>query len=315
MSALLLLAGAALAGSGPWTLPAGHQNVFVGGDYGAFRNIANGSGGSARLGSALRHVQLHGVYTVGLVEGFDVEVLLPYERAWATAPETGFCVEDRPGDWCDTTQGLGDASLMMRLRLLDEGSYRPITASVRIMARTGAGYASQRSRLTTLGDGQTDVGAGLAVGRTGASGGGRWYRVSAASSYWYRFGVGRLDGKKIPADEISFGLDVIGSPVRWFGLGGSIGGFTRLGGVALTEAEIGSPNAWVSLDAAQVMAGPELAFYTDNGWTFYGTARFTLASRSSPRDLTMGSVGIGRYIRRRARNEGPRADPGAQPEP
>ena len=299
MSALLLLAGAALAGSGPWTLPPGHHNVYVGGDVGGFQNISNGAGGSFKLGTPIRGAQVLGAYTVGLAEGVDVEVVLPFERVWAVYSAYPVCVDGRPEGWCETTQGLGDAGLRVRFRLLDEGAYRPVTLSARLLARTGAAYANNRGRLTTLGDGQTDVGAGLAIGRTDASDGGRWYRMSASASYWYRFGVAEVDGRKAPADEISFGADVLASPVRWVGAGFAVYGFTRLGGLDLVDAEVGSLNGWVSLNAAQVRVGPVLAFYTDSDWTFFSSVVFTAASRSSPKDLTSVSVGVGRYFRKK----------------
>jgi hypothetical protein len=298
VSVLLLLAGAALAGSGPWTLQPGHHNVYVGADYGGFREISNGNGGEITLGTPIRGGQVLGAYTAGIADGLDVEVVVPVERAWATQSTSSFCLDGRPPRWCATTTGLGDVGLQLRYRLLDEAAYRPVTLSVRLLGRSGAAYARQRSRLTTIGDGQTDVALGLAIGRTDVVDG-RWYRVSASTSYWYRFGVGQVEGRKAPADEISFGADAIGSPVRWVGVGVALAGFNRLGGVDLTEADIGSDNAWVGLDAAQVRVGPKLAFYTDSGWTFFSSVMFTAATRNSPRDLVSVSVGIGRYIRPR----------------
>jgi len=299
ISLLLALAQPAIAGSSPWTLPRGHHNVFLGGELGGYGKIPNAQGDPVALSTRVGAAKVFGTYGIGLANGFDVELLLPFERAWVANEDGGFCSGGaRPDDWCQATAGLGDVALTARIRLLDEASYRPFTVTARVVARSGQAYASSRHRLTSLGDGTNDVGAGLSVGRTGASKGGAWYRLSLASDFWYRFAVGQVDGNKVPANEVSANIDAIGSPVFWLGLGASAAGFHRLGGAPLSSpaTPIGHPLTWVGLRASQVRVGPTVALYSLDGWTLFTNASFTAWSKSAPTDITSFTLGVGRYI-------------------
>lgn len=293
----LLWAVTAWAGPGPWILEPGEHDVYLGAETGRFRRVGT-SGGPIKLGTALHTAQLSGVWTVGLAKAVDLQVLVPVEAAWVADPDAGFCVSDRPEAWCAPTSGLGDVAARLQLRLLDERSYRPVTVSLRASARTGAAYAGRRTRFTTLGDGQTDLGAGLAIGR-GGSRGDHWYRVAAAGQYWLRLGVGQIDGRKVPADEIGFGTDLMASPVRWIGLGAAVSGFHRLRGLPLAQADIDGPLNWVSLAATHVRAGPQVALYTESRWTVFSTVQVSVYARNTPSDGVSVTIGVGRSFRRR----------------
>ena len=299
-----MLGLAAFAGTDPWTLQPGHHDLRVGVEYGGYRTLAERNGETLSVGTPVRAVEVFGIYRVGLIEDLDVELVLPYETVWVQRSAYPICRGDRPEGWCDLSHGVGDISATVRYRLLDETQYRPVSFTALLMAQTGAAYAGQRGRLSRLGDGQTDLGIGFVLGRTGASETGRWYRVFADVGYFYRFGVGQIDGKKAPADELRFGADLQAAPARWFGVGAQIRGFNRLGGIDLFETELGTDNAWVALDALHVQAGPKISLYTDNGWAMYTSFLFTAVAINSPKDLASISFGIGKQVRAR-RKPGP----------
>ncbi|MFK7930686.1 MAG: hypothetical protein AB8H79_21045 [Myxococcota bacterium] len=293
----VLFAAFAGAGTGPWTLDAGEHNAYVGVDYGQFQTIGRPGQDAAKLQTGLNAAQVTGVWTAGIIDGVDMELVVPLKRAWATDDRTSFCVQSRPDDWCEPTQGVGNVGLHFRGRLLSEDNFRPITLSARLGLRTGAAYAGQRGRLTTLGDGQTDLGAGLSIGRTGTAGK-AWYRVSMAADYWLRFRLATTDGRRVPGDELAAGVDALGSPVPWLGMGVSAAGFHRLWGVGLGDVRLGDRDAWVSLAASHVRVGPKVAFYTKNHWTFFSTVQFTAAAKNAPSDMIWGTVGVGRFFRK-----------------
>lgn len=316
MILLSLVSSLATAGTGPWTLDSGDHNVYVGGTYSQFRNIGRPGADPARLGTGLNSAELVGVWTGGVVDGLDVEFVLPFKRAWAGEVRVPFCVQGRPDDWCAPTGGLANVGVHLRLRLLDERAFRPVSVSGRLGLRSGASYADRRGRLTTLGDGQTDLGAGIAIGRTDTVGK-AWYRVSAAADYWLRFKLAEVDGRRMPGDEVAAGIDAMGSPVPWVGIGASASGFHRLWGVSLGEITLGDRDAWISLAATHVRFGPKLAFYTSNNWTFFSTVQFTAYARNTPSDMTLVSAGIGKYFKKKPDPslELPVQDPAGQHDP
>ena len=289
-----LLSPEARAGDGPWTLGERDQNVYIGFDYYRYAAFNDGKGNVLDLSSGLTASGLTGVYTLGLAPGFEAELKVPVESVRVNRPdEDAACANPPRKDWCTPTVGVGDVAASLKARLVEERYVSPVTISVSLDIRSGEAYAGRRGRLTTLGDGQTDVGGGLSVGRTDLLGQG-WYRVAATSHYFYRFPNGEYDGTKVPADEITYSLTSTFAPWSRFGLGPVVYGFERLGGVDFADRDPALQDAWASLDAAQLQVGGELGIYARSGGPTLSFAVLrTLAARNNPSDTLVVSMGVG----------------------
>lgn len=284
----LLTLGVALAGDGPWTLGPRESNLYLGYDYYQYSLYTQGGGSKADIPSPITAMALTPVWTAGVRDGVEVEIKAPFERARAQDPDG--CAKVQPiADWCHSTQGVGDLAAVAKVRLLDELYGRVFTLSALAGVRTGELYADHRQRLTTLGDGQTDVGGGLSIGRTDVAGRG-WYRASMDLWYWYRFPTlgARLH------DEVDGSAALMVAVLPSFGFGPAINGFWRLGGVDVSGADFSNPDVWGTLAARQIQAGGKLGLFArDRGPTISLTVLRTIYGHDNPTDATVVSVGLG----------------------
>lgn len=292
---LALLIGTAQAGDGPWTLNAGEDSLFLGVStfrYAEFQDSK--SGDTSSLGEGITATGLVGVWTSGLAEGLELELVVPYERVRVNDRRSSYCMsESRPADYCATSSGIGDMSAVLKARVLNELYASPVSMSLAAAARTGELYSDHRDRLTTLGDGNTDLGAGLSLGRTDLLGSG-WYRVGAWGWYWFRLPhEGDTWATKVPADEVSYTFEATWSPHPRVGFGPALQGFHRLGGVPFSEMDFDSENHWSSLQAAQIQAGGKVGIYTDGGPTFALAVLRTVWAQNNPTDTLVVTAGLG----------------------
>ena len=293
---LLLLIASALAGDGPWTLGPRENNVFLGLDYYRYSELDPGDGSTAPLPSPLTADAITGVWTFGLREGVEGELKVPYESVRADEPQSSACT-GVSASFCKPTSGIGDLGGEIKVRALNELYGPPLTVALSAGFRSGEAYADERGRLTTLGDGQTDVGLGASLGRTDVLGKG-WYRVGFSGWYWYRFGNGTFAGHKVPADELSGSFAAMVAPVSSFALGPALSGFWRLGGVDVPDAVLTDINGFDSLNARQIQVGGKLGVYaTNNGPTFSLTVLRTVYAHNNPSDTLVISAGIGWFFR------------------
>ncbi len=291
----------ALAGAGPWTLQPGEHNLYVGGDYFQYGSFV-GTDGATALSTRITSAGGTAVWTFGMAYGLEGEVKLTYEAARVTRPDAPFCLgPDVPGDWCDPTHGLGDLAARFKWRFLDEGFNSPISVAIDLGMRSGEGHANRRARLTALGDGTTDLSAGVSLGRTATLGRSGWYQLSGDVGYWYRLPNIVEDGVKVPADEISGELALLASLHPRFGIGPSVAGFSRLGGVDLgQQGSYADADSWSRLDSAQLKIGGKLGLYSlDNGPTISISVLRTVLARNNPSDTLALSMGIGTFLQPR----------------
>ena len=295
---LFTLPRVAVAGSGPWTLSPGEHNVYVGADYFRYQRF-NGVSPGIELSSGLTAAGLTGVWTTGLAYGLEAEFKLAFESVRVNDART--CLQGTPSDFCEPTAGIGDLAARVKWRAVDEAYGAPLSVALHLSARSGEAYAGRRGRLTTLGDGQTDAGAGASVGRTDTLGKG-WYMASVDATYWYRFPNVVEAGRKVPTDEISADADVLVSLHPRFGIGPSVSFFTRTGGVDFVPAttDFFDPDLFNRLDASQLKVGGKLGIYSvDNGPTVSVAALWTVAARNNPSDTFALSVGVGQWLQPR----------------
>ena len=292
---LVLMFGApARAGDGPWTLGERDRNVYLGVDYFRYANYRDGDGDSVPLSSGLTAAGVTVVATLGLAPGFEAELKVPYESVRVNRSEDDSICQSPPRkQWCAPSEGIGDVALQLKARIIEERFVNPVSASVFLGVRTGEAYSSERGRLTTLGDGQTDLGGGATVGKAGSLGQG-WYRTAVTGAYWYRFANFELKGSKVPADEVSFSITSTLAPWNRFGLGPVLYGFQRLDGVDMSELDPSHQDGWASLKAGQIQVGGELGVYARRGGpTVTFAVLNTIYARNNPADTLVVSMGIG----------------------
>lgn len=288
----LLMLAEALAGDGPWTLSPRQQNLYLGADYYQYSLFNPGSGEARDVPSPITASALTGVWTAGLRPGLELELKLPLERA--RAQDQDGCLAAAPVEgWCRTSSGVGDVGAQIKLRALDELYGSPVTVSVSGGMRSGELYADHRQRLTTLGDGHTDLGGGLSMGRTDVLGSG-WYRASLDLWYWYRLPV---EGAELH-DEISGSFAALVAIWPGFALGPAAHGFWRLGGDDVSEADFSNPDLWATLAARQVQAGAKLGIFGVSGApTLSLTLLRTVYAQNNPTDAFVVSAGLGWFFR------------------
>jgi len=289
----------ALAGDGPWALAPGDTNLYLGLDVYRYQTFRNGSDGEPiDMGSGLTGTGLTAVVTRGLRRGVEVELRVPYERVRANQPESAFCTSGPRPDWCEVSGGLGDLMALGKFVLMDEAAFRPVSIGLSAAFRSGEAYSENRGRLTTLGDGQTDVGGILSVGRTGTLPRG-WWQASASGAYFYRL-PHNTASPKIPADEVAYDAQVLVAPIGWFSIGPAVAGFAKLGGVDVQQARLDTLDGWASLSGAQLKVGGKAAVYSEDGLTFSVGVLQAVWARNNPIDTLALSAGIGWFVPKKA---------------
>ncbi|MBX2798656.1 MAG: hypothetical protein KTR31_13325 [Myxococcales bacterium] len=292
---LALTASPSLAGDGPWTLGVGQTNLYLGLDYFRYQSFRRPGAQMVQMGSGITATGATAVITRGLTRGTEVELRLPFERVRANDPESAFCTTEAPRtDWCQATAGLGDLMGIVKIRLMDEADFRPLSVAAGAMIRTGEFYSENRARLTTLGDGQTDIGAMVSIGRTQQWSSAGWIRASTSAAYWYR--LPHANAPKVPADEIAGDLNVLLSPNGSFAIGPTASYFFKLGGEDLDPALLQSINGFASLRGSQLKAGGKLGLYGKNGLTLSVAAQYSVYAMNNPADTLAISVGMGWFM-------------------
>lgn len=297
---LLVASPAARAGDGPWTLEPGEHNVYAGYTYFRYGRVTGGTGEVGDLPTTLVAGSFTAVWTAGVIEGVELELVVPWESVRAADPMAEACVDPPQPGFCRKTGGLGDVRAVAKVRLVNEFYGSPVSLAVQAGLRSGEAYSEERGRLTTLGEGQTDVGGGLVVGRTDVVGGG-WYRAGAQAWYWYRFPNTRSDeGLRVPGDDVAWAAEATWSPRGRFGVGPAAYGFHRLWGAPFEEADLADLDVWGSLKAQQVQAGLKGGVFGVLGrgeLTLSAAVLRTVWSRNNPADTTALTLGLGWFVR------------------
>ena len=239
---------------------------------------------------------MQAVGTIGLMDGMEVELAVPWTRVNHLDPAAGPCESEvLPSDFCSSSASLAPLQFTVKGRLLDEGALQPVSLSVAALLRVGNTTAQYRDRITSTGDGQTDMGLSASLGRTGGVGSSGWYRLSVGAAYLYRTPLADTGGQKVPADQVEFTVGGLVAPIARVGIGPVVTGFHRLGGLGLSELEAGDPNGFPALAASQAKVGGELAVRGENEITLSVSALTTVWARNNPADTRVLSVGLGWY--------------------
>ncbi len=284
--------GVARAGSGPWSLSPDDLSLYVGGGYTRWNTIAMGDPSNRqRVDAPVTRSALTFLGTYGLVHGTEFE--LGTSAAWAgvNAEADTLC---EPSALCETSAGFTPVRARLKARLLDE-LVAPLTVAAGVELRFGDFTAPGRSRLTALGDGQSDFGLFASAGRGGALGSAWSYGTYAEITGRRRLALTTVRGIKVPPDEIASEGEFLLYPTPNLSLGPAWDAVHALGGLDLGALPMDHPEVFTSLAVTSVKVGGKLNVRSTDNVTVSLSAFGTAYARNNPTDFFTVSVGVGSF--------------------
>lgn len=294
---LIAVAPAAQAGSGPWTLSQDDRSVYLGTSYTRWSRLVGGKGtfvgDPSEVGTAVTRTDMGGQLTYGLLPGSEFEIGIAYAWSGVSRFDATPC-NTLPDGPCATVTGLAPPSARLKILLLDEFAGRPLSVAFGPTFRFGDFTRPDRHRITAIGDGQTDLGAFLSVGRTGGIGT-TSFAGFVEGGYRHRLAVGTIEGNKAPGDEWTAALDALVQPRNELAVGLSVDLLVRPAGVDLADMDADDPDRFTSLSVTSLKAGPKLIVKSIDNTSFVVSSLFSVYARNNPLDAWTLGVGVGRY--------------------
>ncbi len=289
----------ALAGSGPWVVSEGETSIFLGTEAQRFGQLTQSSGKGADdvidTDDGIETTFVKGVLSHGIRKGIELEIDVPWARVEANRPAGDLCNLLGPTT-CSRTQGLAPVGLQVKGLVLDELYGAPVSMSVSATARLGQWTGPKRARVTNLGEGTTDVGAALAVGRSGGIGQGFW-SAYVDTEYRYRMNNVANASPPVPGYEIIVEAEALVGARSWWSVGPTICWFERPQGVDVEDL-LTTPNLAVDIDrfarlnARAVRVGGKLLIRSSERTTLALGGFATAAAINNP-VVAGASIGLG----------------------
>lgn len=275
----------AVAGDDPWIAPPQTTNVYVASVGERFANFVGTDLTPKAVQSPIYNVGGKVYVRHGLGSNMDFSIDAPFSRAWASGGTSSGLYQP--------TMGVGLLQAELRRRWL--GQDAPLSASTRLAVRSGVLHQSPRGRLTNLGEGTTDVGVGVGVGRLSIAGR-SFVTLDAGATYWYRSAL----EDDVPADEVTWSSNLTFSTSSKFGFGFASSGLHRLGGQDLGAVSVvDADNQWAALNAQQIKVGGRLSLYSSERFPSMSLSVLRAVwARNNPIDTTVVEIGMGWDIRR-----------------
>jgi len=291
----------AFAGSGPWTISEGDTSVYAGVEAQRFERLALSTGMQSNdvldVDDGLETSGTTVVVTHGVREDIELEVGLGWQRVQANRPDGALCASLGPTT-CRTTKGLSPMTVGAKWQLVDELVGAPLSLSMGGQLRMGQWTARTRDRTTNLGEGTTDFGPTLAIGRSGGLGQGFW-SAHVDGSWMYRQSNVVDASPPVPGSEIQVDTEVLGGTRAWWSLGPTVSYWERPGGIDIEDL-LASPELATDIDrfarlrARSVRVGGKLLVRSSERTTFVVAGWATTAAVNNP--VVMGvSTGLSVY--------------------
>lgn len=301
MLMLLPLVFVAQAGTGPWVLSPGDLSAYGGAEAQRIGHLAVSDGSRAdsvvEVDDGLTKVGAVADLSLGLLPGVEVQAAVPFYRVVANRRDGPICAA-LGEEACRTTDGLGVVSLRAKGLVLDELRGRPLSAALGGELRLGSHQLDVRERLTNLGEGTNDVGAFLAVGRSGAVGG-AYYSGHLDLLGRYRLPITEVDGTAVPGWETVVDAEALVGGARWL-VGPTVNVLWRPDGVDFEAADLADDDRFSSLSVVSARAGGKLLLRGSERVTFSLSVLGTAWAVNNPSDLLSVSAGVGLYQPKRA---------------
>ena len=290
----------AQAGSGPWTLGPKDRSVYVGAEAQHIGHLANSEGSYADsvipVDDGIDKMGAKIIASRGLIPRVEIEGELPWYRVEATRPDGALCAALGP-ESCATTSGIGVLSGRIKAQTSDELAGAPISTAVGATLRLGQLTNATRARVTNLGEGTTDLGVFVAVGRGGGFGD---YAVSAHTELGWRHRSQRAEDSDgdLPGPELTADGDAFFGAAAW-SVGPTYSVLWRYKGVDLEEIDGADIDRFSSLRTFSGRAGAKLILRASDRTDFVASALGTVYAVNNPTDVWNLGVGLNLHPRRR----------------
>ncbi len=290
-----LSANHAVAGTGPWILGQGDEQIYIGAETQRLDRLAIGSGSYADdvivVDGGITTLGLKALVTLGLTSRFEIEGELPYNIVFSN--RSGAVCDALGLGACRTTKGIGIIALRGKALLLDEVAGKPLSLSVGLDLRFGQTTFENRQRITNLGEGTFDIEPRLLMGRVGPLPNGYWSLYWGAS-FRYRVPIDRDfmdDGIDVPGYELTSDLEALFTPGRLVSIGPAVNWWLRPNGVDFEDVDLTDPDRLLGLRATVFEAGAKVIVRSGRNITFVGSFFRTVYARNNPEVYKVG-VGV-----------------------
>lgn len=249
MSIALLLFSTAVAGSGPWTISEGDTSVYLGVESQRLERLTQSSGAGADdvldVDDGLETTGFKAVVSHGVRDDIEFELDVGWFRVEANRPDGPLCAALGP-DTCRTTRGFAPLGMRAKWQVLDEWTGAPVSVAIGTAARFGQWTGPTRDRTTNLGEGTTDFGPTVAIGRSGGLGDGFW-SAHVDGRWLVRQSNVAGASPSIPGNEYSVDTEFLAGTQAWWSLGPTFSYWERPQGIDLEDL-LASPRLATDID-------------------------------------------------------------------
>lgn len=275
----------------PSPLQMGAYTVYLGASHSKWSQY-RANGDPSDLPAPVIDKGLTAYYAVGLSDRMDIGLNIPIQQ-------TSMGEGAPSGEMFETTTGLAAASASSRVLIAREGGTLPFTLSGIGSFRVGSYHAETRDRLTNIGEGSIDFGAGLLMGRVLLAGSGTLW-IELGGQYWYRIPASFGSGEdKYPGDDISYSSEIGYSFHPKVGVAAVIDGYQRLSGVdypaLANDSSIPPEEQWTALKGAQTKVGGKLNVYATDRITVSSSFLAAVSAVNNPVDEKVIGLGVSYY--------------------
>lgn len=309
---LLLLLSKAFA-AGPWTVGTGVASLYVGADGDHYRTLAHSVDGQVQrdqLGDGSSGLGFRAIFSYGLTSRLQFDVNVPWRENHVSRQDSEICTR-LGADGCEATRGIGTIEASMKGVVLDEVNGAPIGLSLAAIVRYGGLTTQHRDRLTAIGDGTTDFGPQVAIGRSTALGAKGSAAGSAQLAWIYRIPNAHtyplLEGdQSVPGSQLEGSAEFLASSNGVVSVGPVVYGHYALAGSDFVDIVLADKDRFVALRSADLVAGGKL-IVTDKAYNSFSlSVTRTVVARNTVSDNTTVAIGIGLHdvLRRFDRKDG-----------
>lgn len=301
-AALLAMAlatpSAALAGTGPWVVGSGQASLYVGVESQRVTRLAitvDDQRDVIDVGQGLAAFGVKGIASLGITDRVEVEAGLPWWTVRANRPDEPICAA-LGLQACEDVQTVGVITARTKALLLDEYFGAPVSLSLGAELRYGDFTADTRARITNVGEGTTDLGPTLAVGRVGSFGGESFFSTYGEAGWRYRFPTTRAypdapEGQlRAPQPETWAQAEFLaGTP--WLSVGPAITFLTRAG-LDWGELDLGDPDRLAALGVTTVRSGGTVVVRNQQNLALSASVLRVIYARNNPTDVLSVNLGV-----------------------
>ena len=305
LAAPVLSPRTAAAGSGPWVISPQDWSLYAGVESQRISELAlkDGLGDPSvvQVDDGIETTTAQAILSYGLRKRVELELGVPRSRVDSNRPGGDVCAS-LGAKACATTKGFGVVSGRGKVLLADELLGSPVSVAVGAELRLGQHTGPTRARITNLGEGTTDLGGFVAVGRSGGLKDGSW-SAHLDAGWRYRSSNLGADADPLPGAEIVGEAELFAGTKAWWSLGPTVSYWERPEGVDFGEGDLTDIDRFGALNGRSVRVGGKLLLRSPSRTTLVLSGSQTMVARNNPRVLTYGA-GLAFYPERRAPRRG-----------